>query len=152
MARKRMAKVNSRLLWINCRQRFSAVGYPWNNSAPGLDVSAKKLKVRFVHPRHIDRERQQMACVHLAQRRGKTAERSAGGGSVRYELNVVRPPGWILSRRNKNLFGLQHSQLFKLMFPEWFTANENARFIPAHPAGFPSGEQYGADVISNETL
>src|SRR5215470_13145380 len=42
-ARKRVAKLGSRLLRINRRQRLSAIGYLWNNSAPGLDLSAKKL-------------------------------------------------------------------------------------------------------------
>src|SRR5437879_1636061 len=74
---------------------------------------------------------------HSFDRCGQTAKWAAGWRSIGNEANVARSPRRIDARRNKKLFRLHLSQFFELMFPEWFTANENARFISAHPVPRP---------------
>src|SRR3989440_10856107 len=85
---------------------------------------------------------------HSFDRCGQTAKWAAGWRSIGNEANVARSPRRIDARRNKKLFRLHLSQLFELMFPKWFTANDNACFIPAHAARFTTSEQNSSELAA----
>src|SRR5436189_6111307 len=74
VSRKRGDKIRVCLNRINCGERFSKVANHRQNTAPWLNLVAKKTQVSCVHQRHIDCESEQMIASDSSQCRGQPTE------------------------------------------------------------------------------
>ena len=137
---------------IDSGQWFKAVANARDHPGFSGAFSEQATQISLAHRGEVHREHEEMRARASPKRSQNPTERSGVRRSVRdHDAAIVRLQTGRRWAGEKYLSGSKVAQQSQLPPPERLAIDLEDRFITAHPAGSPSGEENGAEIDAHWT-